>query len=175
MASERGMCVAALRTLDQWDATPQALANKDVPPIELVCIGDAPKREQRPSTSSPFSGVRVLELTRVLAGPTCGRTLAGQLPSRLFRLARTLQAMARTSCGSPPHTSPRCPAWTSTHRAASARRSLTLRRPPAASASNPSRSTPTSSCSHTAPTRSRLGASRRPTSRPCAQGLSTRS
>ena len=77
-ATAAGGVVAAMRTTDAWSAHPQGQASAALPLLEIERIGPAEPRIVRPlrAGAGPLSGLRALELTRILAGPVCGRTLA---------------------------------------------------------------------------------------------------
>ena len=75
-AAEAGLVVAAMRTFAEWDAHPQSAAIAARPAVSITRIGDAPPAPLPPNPDRPLSGLRVLELTRVIAGPVGGRTLA---------------------------------------------------------------------------------------------------
>ncbi len=74
-AYQHSCVVAAMRTPEQWAQHPHAAAIAAVPVVQIVKIGDAPPRPL-PHGARPLSGLRVLDLTRIIAGPVAGRVLA---------------------------------------------------------------------------------------------------
>ncbi len=70
-----GGVVAMMRSHDEWSALPQAKALGDLPTVSIEKIGEAAPKPW-PAGDRPLAGVRVLDLSRVIAGPVAGRTLA---------------------------------------------------------------------------------------------------
>jgi crotonobetainyl-CoA:carnitine CoA-transferase CaiB-like acyl-CoA transferase len=64
-----------VRSAEEWKTHPQAAAIAALPLLEIEKIGDAPV-SPLPKGDRPLSGIKVVDITRVLAGPTCARTLA---------------------------------------------------------------------------------------------------
>ncbi len=86
--AQAGLCAALIRSPREWGALEQAKAIASLPLFEIERIGDAPRETPKvaqappgqaaaqPYPVRPLQGVRVLDLTRIIAGPVAGRTLA---------------------------------------------------------------------------------------------------
>jgi crotonobetainyl-CoA:carnitine CoA-transferase CaiB-like acyl-CoA transferase len=74
-ACAAGGVVAMMRSREEWSALPQARALAEQPLVSIEKIGDAAPRPW-PAGDRPLAGLRVLDLSRVIAGPVAGRTLA---------------------------------------------------------------------------------------------------
>jgi crotonobetainyl-CoA:carnitine CoA-transferase CaiB-like acyl-CoA transferase len=70
-----GAVVAMMRTHQEWSALPHAKALAELPVFCIEKIGEAAPKPW-PAGERPLAGLRVLDLSRVIAGPVAGRTLA---------------------------------------------------------------------------------------------------
>lgn len=103
-AARAGLVATALRSFEEWDASPQGRAIAVQPLFTIERIGDAPPLAlpRLAIQDRPLAGVRVLDLTRILAGPVGGRALAAYGADVLLVNAPHLpniEAIAETSRG----------------------------------------------------------------------------
>ena len=74
---DAGGCAAEMRSWAQWQAHPQGQAVNAEPLIQLADNSRQNAKPWQGSVAQPLAGVKVLDLTRVLAGPIASRFLAG--------------------------------------------------------------------------------------------------
>ncbi|KAF9555320.1 CoA-transferase family III [Agrocybe pediades] len=94
-SAKSGMCVFKLRTREEWESTPQDKALHNTPVVEIKKVGEAERTKLRDTVNQarPLTGVKILDLSRVLAGPIAGRTLAAHGAQVLLVTSPNLPAL----------------------------------------------------------------------------------
>jgi hypothetical protein len=84
-----GLCMAPLNTHEEWLAHPQGQAMSELPIVTMEKFGDAKQRVLPEAKHRPMEGVRVIDVTHVVAGPWATRVMADQGASLSSSLKRS--------------------------------------------------------------------------------------
>ncbi|WP_312837102.1 CoA transferase [Pantoea sp.] len=82
---DAGGCAAAMRSEAEWRQHPQGVAVAQAPLIAAIARPQGPPPDWRFPRARPLSGIKVLDLTRIIAGPVATRFLAS-LGATVLRL-----------------------------------------------------------------------------------------
>ena len=74
--AERGLACCLIRSPEEWAEHPQGKWLAAKPVVHITRIGDTAP-EPLPPSEPPLGGIRVSAGAHIIAGPTCGRALAG--------------------------------------------------------------------------------------------------
>src|SRR3569833_2959715 len=74
---QSGGCAATMRSLEAWTRHPQGRSDAAAPLLAVETSDDSQELPWSPTPDRPLKWLRILDLTRVLAGPVASRFLAG--------------------------------------------------------------------------------------------------